>query len=211
MDVESVLKDQFFKPLVRTIIPGVIASAPFVEIVCLSFPGVSAFRNSQSLAFFGLVGLVATAVGLILEDVGSRIESHFDECYPTEKPSKKGRSRAIIELANKITEGAECPKKAEHESAWWRYLLLPDAKRAHADNYLESIVLRLKFELSMAPALLLSSGGLGLLFLVAGHSYWWLLSLAVPIGLGCYLAFESRKSWLLLHTIRVKVLAAARR
>ena len=195
MDVESALKDQFFRPLIRTIVPGAIATAPWVEWVATSVSRVDGFRQAQPLGFILLAGIVAIAAGLVLEDLGSRIETALDDWG-----------------SGRVRDG-EQPGSVEHRDCWDAYLALGESTRTHADDYLDSILLRFKFELSMVPALISCAIGLETLFVAVPEPVpvsIVVASVVIPAGVALYLWFETRASWSLLHRIRSEIVRAAR-
>ena len=127
-----------------------------------------------------LLALTSIASGLLVEDIGSRIESRsFDK-----------------HLSGK-------PKFSRHHEEWGRYLRLTFSIEPVGQRYLRTILLRFKFEVGTAIALLLSSPGLFFM----GLTLWWSLlwfSLCVAIALG--LLFEARCSHQLLSEVRHEIL-----
>jgi hypothetical protein len=128
MDVTSAFKSEVFRPLVTLVIPGAIAKAPFILVAAYYFPQVIVFWNEHPSAFVAIVVISVLAVGLVLENLGSFIEWNvFDELLDQRDP--------------------------EHKANWERYLKLRLYDEIIGQRYLRQSLIRMKFELSMAPAL----------------------------------------------------------
>ena len=93
-----------------------------------------------------ILALTSIAMGLLMEDIGSRMESRWFDKHLT---GKSGFSR--------------------HHEEWGRYLRLTFSTEPVGQRYLRTILLRFKFEVGTAVALLLSSPGL---FLTGLTSRW---------------------------------------
>ena len=128
MDIDSAFKSEVFRPIVTLAVPGSIVIGPYILIVKFYFPSVNAFWNDHSSAFVAIVAVVVLAVGLILENLGSMIECDvLDE---------------MIERKDNV-----------HRSKWNEYLKLEVKDEIIGQRYLRTILTRMKFELSMIPAL----------------------------------------------------------
>jgi hypothetical protein len=130
-----------------------------------------------------LLALTSIAVGLLVEDIGSRIESRWFDKHLSGKPGF-----------------------SSHDDEWNQYLRLTFSIEPVGQRYLRTILLRFKFEVGTAIALLLSCPGL----FFTGLTFWWSLlwsSLCVAIALGLlFEEFEARCSHQLLSEVRHEIL-----
>ncbi len=185
MDLVSGLKNELFKPLVTLAVPGSVALGPYIMVVCARVPQALAFWKEHDGAFSAAVVVAVLAAGLLLEDVGARIEtSQWDP-------------RLRKQLAASSDE-------------WHAYLRLRTGEEVVGQRYLRTIVTRMKFELAMSVALVLHA--LGLCWLNALHPTLTLCEMAgvaiAAIGLGAYLLWESYTSAYALVELRRDVIAA---
>jgi diacylglycerol kinase len=134
MDISSTLKNEIFRPLTMIVIPGAFALAPYVAVLAKYFPKFSEFMKSETNLFLVALLLATTAIGFILEDIGSRIEDSIDWLLCKIKPGRK--------------------------EYWSEYLKLKTQDDYIGQRYLRTIYIRFKFELSMAPALAVCLYGL---------------------------------------------------
>lgn len=170
MDLLSFIKNEFFRPLATLIIPGSIAFSSWSILIAKINPRlleISASSNSLLVTIF--IGL-SLAIGMLLEDLGSRIEIICDNrLYKSDPPAEK---------------------------RWSDYLKLELKDELVGQRYLRTLLIRLKFELSMFPAIL--SCYIGFLFLNFYTQYWEYCSLIVagiPVAiLELYLWYEIRQS-----------------
>ena len=127
MDIDKAVSNDVFKPLVSIAIPGGIAVAPYVILAQHYIPATTAFWHDHDAAFTSIVVAVILAIGLMLEDLGALIESRLD---------------------------ASLDKKTSSQvSNWNAYLKLQTKDEFIAQRYIRTVVTRLKFELSMGPAI----------------------------------------------------------
>ena len=133
----SAFTSEVFRPLVTLLIPGAIAiSTWFIGLLWH-------FHDLRTLVFnnhaeVGIVLVLAmTFAGLVLEDMGARVETCFD--------SRKGK------------------QDGKHSDNWYAYLRSAFKADPIGRRYVRSLVLRLKFELGIAFAMV--SAGAGLLWL----------------------------------------------
>ena len=129
----SAFTSEVFRPLVTLLIPGAIAiSTWFVGLLWH-------FHDLRTLVFnnhaeVGLVLVLAmTFAGLVLEDMGARVEDWLD----TRKDKREGKQR----------------------DNWYAYLRTAFKADPIGRRYVRSLVLRLKFELGIAFAMLSAGGG----------------------------------------------------
>lgn len=175
-EIFSAFGSEVFRPLATIVIPG--ATAISVWFVAL-LQRYKVFRDlvapNHTEAILVLI-LVSIAVGLLVEDVGSRVESR---CF----------DKLIVRK----------PEFVDHEKEWYEYLRLAFKIEPVGQRYLRTIVLRLKFELGTLVALALATPGLFLTDISARTE----VAIIVFIVLfWIYLLIEARASHELLHRIR---------
>ncbi len=171
MDILDAFKSEVFRPLVTLIVPGAIAIAPYPIVTGHYVPKVQLFWNEHSSGFVAILIVSVIASGLILENLGSRIESRFWD--------------------KRIKNHDE-----SHYATWDEYLKLETNDEIIGQRYLRTILVRLKFELSMIPALIFL--WLGLLWVNCLYHVWSLWGFALVtvfvFALNGYLWFESYSS-----------------
>ena len=184
MDLFGGLRSEIFRPLVTLVIPGAIATSPWWGVLFSWFPDIRAHFAAQPSAAWVIVLGTALAAGLVLENLGSRIEVGWDRLL--DKRSKD-----------------------QHTAVWQRYLCVQTPDHLVASRYLRTILLRLKFELSMAPALFLASIGLLVWHFrtaVLGPNY--LFFCFAPAAACIYFLFESYDSARVLSSTRSHLIAS---
>lgn len=127
MDLEKAASNEVFRPLVSIAVPGGIALAPYVIVAEHYITDIATFWHDHDAAFTAIIIGLVLAVGLMLEDVGALIEIGFDSLL-------------------------EWKKKNQFEN-WQKYLKLRTKDEYIAQRYIRTLVTRLKFEMSMAPAI----------------------------------------------------------
>ncbi|MGB6479976.1 MAG: hypothetical protein WBF15_12850 [Candidatus Sulfotelmatobacter sp.] len=133
----SAFTSDVFRPLVTLLIPGAIAISTWFVGLLWQFPDLRSLVYSNH-AETGLVLVLAmTFAGLVLEDLGARVESWLD----SRKEKQDGK-----QIAN-----------------WYAYLRTAFGADPIGRRYIRALVLRLKFELGIAFAML--SSGIGILWL----------------------------------------------
>jgi hypothetical protein len=133
----SAFTSEVFRPLVTLLIPGAIAiSTWFVGLVWQFHDLQTLVHNNHAEAGLVLV-LAMTFVGLVLEDMGARVETRWD--------ARKDR------------------QNGSHVDNWYAYLRTAFKADPIGRRYVRTLVLRLKFELGIAFAML--SAGVGILWL----------------------------------------------
>jgi hypothetical protein len=191
VDLTGTLKNEIFRPLTTTVVPGVVAVTPYVFLLLATVPGAHGFRTENPEATAVLIGTAVLAAGLIIEDVGSFIEFRFCEALLKRKLKKKA-------------------PPVDLDAQWNRYLRLKVQDELVGQRFLRTLLVRLKFELSMAPALAISLIGL-----------WRIQALFSPLGcreatavsiLGLfligYLLYEAYRSVETLWETREEIIAA---
>jgi len=180
------LKGDAFRQFVVIEVPGVIALWSWALVLLQAFPEVSSFvqLNAGASVFIGLA--FTTAVGLVLEDVGARIELMWDRLL--------------------------AKSREEHESEWWEFLTTPRDESLPAVGYLRSVLLRTKFELGACPALISSIAGLWVAQCAFGvlPEIAFGVAAALHAALFAFLLYESWCGISLLSDIRNRILAAGK-
>ena len=170
MDFSSVLKNEIFRPLATVFVPGATAIGPWVLIFGHYSKKVRWFWDLYPTAVNVMIFVAVLAAGLILEDLGSRIEITWDKCLIAKNPGRKGQ--------------------------WKQYLQLNIQDELVAQRFLRTIYIRFKFELSMSLALV--SFTIGVIWLnsiqgvISTSSMAWIAT--ILLGLAGYLLFESYAS-----------------
>jgi hypothetical protein len=187
VDISSAFKSEIFRPLATIVVPGFLALAPYVVVLGYYVPAVPQFWNDHDGAFITVFSVAVLAAGLILEGLGALIET-------------------------KVLDGSLGRSNPAHAMEWDQYLQLRIKDEMIAQRYLRTVLVHLKFELAMIPAIV--SLWSGLLWINCIHSVWsrWgvsfvsLFLLAVVI----YLVWESFQSAATLAKTRKLILEATR-
>lgn len=127
MDITSALKSEVFRPVATLVVPGALAIGPYIVVAQYYLPTITKFWQDHDGPFVAIVVVLVLAAGLILEDLGALIEIGVDAIVSKNDP--------------------------RHQKDWHRYLALKLKDEIIGQRYLRTLVVRLKFELSMAPAL----------------------------------------------------------
>lgn len=170
MDLLSFIKNEFFRPIATLVIPGSIAFSTWSILAVKLNPGLLEISKSgNGLLVTIFIGL-SLAVGMLLEDLGSKIEVIFDKKLYKLDPLAKKR--------------------------WSDYLKLELKDELVGQRYLRTLLIRLKFELSMFPAILSCYAGLWILnFYTHYWEYFSLIFIGIPVAiLEYYLWHEIQKS-----------------
>lgn len=177
----------FFRALATLIIPGAIAVSTWTVQLVLTFKPLRNLveQNHAETAFVVLVAVVF--IGLVIEDVGARIEVLLDT------------------RADKRTQG-------RHTKEWYEFLKTAFVCEPIGRRYIRTLVTRLKFELGTAIGIVIADGGLLALWF-SGFSSCRLTVILLLLSLivAAYLAFlEAPASHKLLATARTKMLEEIR-
>lgn len=163
--------------VIQLIIPGLVASFPFIIIFMNNFPFEKNLLLTNVSLLIPFVTVIALISGIILENAGSIIEVH---CYDRRNEKKF---------------------KDYHET-WNKFLILDyKGKEPSGHRYLRNILLRMKFELSFAFAMFPMATGLIILdsqhILIGSCILKIILFILLPIGIAFYLllkeAYDSSK------------------
>jgi hypothetical protein len=183
-EIFSAFGSEIFRPLVTIVIPGAMAISVWFVVALQKFTQLRAIAESNHTETTLVLVLCSVAAGLLIEDIGSRIESRY--------------------LDKRL--GAQ-PAFSAHSEEWNQYLRLVFKTEPVGQRYLRAILLRFKFELGTAIALLSSGLGLLLTTLTLCKALTWSV---VLIAVSAYLVFvEARSSHRLLSKIRHEILKGA--
>ncbi len=186
MDFTSILKNELFRPVTTLIVPGSIAIAPYIIVANYYVPKVFQFWGEHPSAFVAIVVVVIIATGLVLDNWGAAIEFY---------------------VLDRILE----EKYPGHQDRWYRYLKLKISDEYVGQRYLRNSLVRMKFELAMAPATLLF--WLGIMWVHCKYPIWSAFGLvlfsAFSLILVAYFLFEAYQSAYNLGKERELLLEAA--
>jgi hypothetical protein len=178
-ELTATFNSEVFRPVVTLIVPGFYATSTISLYLLQQFPRlkeeIDVYPGVATTVFL----LIILTVGLIAEEVGARIEFHFDQAL-----AKRAGYR-------------------DHYKEWFAYLRLAFEKEPVGHRYLRSLVLRLKFELGMTVSTLpfaIGTSMLGIPWLSR------LLIIVLATLLACYLFFEARCSNETLSELRREML-----
>lgn len=183
MELSSTFKSEIFRPIATIIVPGSFATVPFLFVMANNFPDLITFwdKHDSTTTFFVL--LIIIAAGLILEDLGARIEHH------------------VIDTA--------CQRENTcHDGDWYKYLQIAYKEEPIGQRYLRTITLRMKFELAFGLSLI--PFWLGTVLYNNKTSYFtdgWICTFSIIfLSLFGYLMFEAYSSAKILSKLRSKLL-----
>lgn len=137
MNLTAALKNEIFRPMTTLVVPGAIATGPYLLICNCEFQAVREFSTTYQVGYSIVVFVAILAAGLILEDIGGLIELGIDK------------------ILDNFQEG--------RNERWESYLKLQPPDQLIAQRYLRANVTRYYFELSAIPAFI--SFGVGLTWL----------------------------------------------
>lgn len=132
MDITGFFGKEVFRPIVITLVPGIFTSAPLLAYLHRNFPGIQKLVADQATVAAILATALIIAAGFLMENLGSWIELGLCKIH----------ARRNI---------ATPPD----DEIWYQFLRTHFATPPIGVHYLESIVLRLKFETSMIGPLVL--------------------------------------------------------
>jgi hypothetical protein len=195
MNPSEFLSREIIRPLITLAIPGGVVIAPYVYLLHTNATVVNLWENHETALIFFLL-VISLAVGLLLEDIGARIEKEFFDCVekndPTWNEYLKKPSYSELKDLDHSPKGTHITETSK--------------------DYISSIVLRLKFELGMLVAIVFAIPGLVLIMRFNCQelldNYNWIIGvilLLMPI----YLLIESCNSVYLLHERRKNIVKDA--
>ena len=178
-ELTATFQSEVFRPIVTLVIPGFYASATLSVASLQRFVKLRELIDSYPSASATVFLLGVITLGLILEEIGARIELYFDECL------------------------SKSPSFERHFDEWYEYLRLAFVAEPVGHRYLRTLVLRLKFELGMTVATVPFAAGA--MFLKAPW-IWRIVICAGALLLGTYLCFEAKHSDKGLSEVRRELL-----
>ena len=134
MNFFSAFQSEVFRPLVTLLIPGALGISSWTIALLWKYPALKELITQNHTETAWVLVLIVTAVGVVIEDFGARIETAFDSA------------------ANKI--------HTDHLDNWYAYLRTSFVADPIGRRYVRSLVLRLKFELGTVFGSVLAAGGL---------------------------------------------------
>ena len=135
MKIFDALDREVFRPFVTLILPGAAGLVPYVFVLARQGPGIVDFAGTETTSAGLILFFAAAAIGLILEDLGSWLETRWD---------------------NRLKKS-----DSTHEEIWLKYLTLryKTDEEPLGQHYLRTVLLRLKFELSFGIGLVFALPG----------------------------------------------------
>jgi hypothetical protein len=173
----------FFRALTTIIIPGAIAASPWSVQLVSTFAPLKSLVSKNHVETAFILFVVVVFVGLVIEDIGARIESWLDSC------------------ADKRTD-------AKHTKEWYAYLRTAFICEPIGRRYIRTLVTRLKFELGTSIAIFIAAVGILVLWIEGFSSSRLSLTLILlSVGLVAYLGLcEAPASHRLLARARTEML-----
>ena len=129
----------FDRVLIQLVTPGLLTSFPFILLFFNARPDVAEFflQDSKGLLVTA-IALVALVMGIILENIGSRIEVN-------------------------IYDNLLSRRRKEYFETWEKFLMIQyQGQEPIGHRYLRNILFRMKFELSAGVGLIIMTAGLGI-------------------------------------------------
>jgi len=186
MDLMSALKNEIFRPLTTLVVPGFFAAWPFIMLCQRHFKAVNDFSRDNFGGYAAVLFVVILAAGLILEDIGGRLENRVSKSLEATDP--------------------------KHATIWRDYLKLNTQDQFIGQRYLRTIVTRFYFELTMTPALvffLIGFHWLNCMYPFISCSGALIITIAV-ILVGTFLMIEAKRSAYVLSTLRQAIVEGYR-
>jgi len=179
-NVLSAFRSDVSRILVVDVLPGGLLIYPYYRWVVSSYPALAAFVGAS--AFARVVALIALAavVGILLENVASRVEYELDR--------KAGRS----------------------EKEWFDYLCLAFRVEPLGQEYARELVMRMKFELATAVALVVALPGTWLALLPRSSVMACVFVSIAMLVISSWLFNEAKSSGEVLNKIRKRLLEKAK-
>jgi hypothetical protein len=182
MDISNTFKTEVFRPIVITLIPGAFSIAPYICIVCIKYPHIIVHIKENLAGSAITYVFIAIAAGMVLENLGSRIEVWFGWLVAR--------------------------KDKQYNDEWDQYLRTNFAAPPIGLDYISSIVMRMKFELSFSISLIIFVIGISILNKFQS-SYWSTEFIVITVTISVialYLLFEAFSSVKLLGSLRRNLL-----
>ena len=183
----SAFNTDFFRALTTLIIPGALAVSTWSIQLVLTFGPLKNLIKDNHVESALVLFIAVVFVGLVIEDIGARIESLLDT------------------HADGETQG-------KHTKDWYEYLRTAFVCEPIGRRYIRTLVTRLKFERGTTIAILIADTGLVVLW-VGGFSSYRLsiILLLLSLLVAAYLEFlEAPASHRLLGKARSELLEGIR-
>ncbi len=186
MNTWNLFKREVFELFATVFVPGGIAICPYVFVARLYYPGAVEVWENNQVVLFGVLVTLATTTGLIVESVGSWVESSLWDNIIKRK------------------------RNGSHLEQWWQYLKLKMDIEPVGQRYLRTRVMAMKFDLGLGLAIPIALGGLFWLQLLTNMMRWLSFGgISVLLLTLCgYLLWDSYKCAVLLGEIRQCILEA---
>lgn len=181
--VNDIISTEVIHPLATLVVPGAVCLLPAALAVANSRSSVLASALATTGGSATVFVVASVAVGLVLENLGSRIEICLDRRH------------------NKRCKN--------HKERWLNYLKLERSESERVSHrYVDSLQMRLKFELSMVPALVVATLGWAMVCHVYKRYSWCEFSLvtASTVLIAAYLYFEACSTVALLCETRASMI-----
>ena len=136
-DMATSLKPDVYRAVVVVLVPGFVCCSPWLAYVL--WPELLSPNTWEGLGLPISVSIfmIVLAAGLVMEDIGSRIEVLWADRWLRRRGPRLSRQ-------------------------WLPYLALTGSTEAVAIRYLRATLVRFKFELSMIPACVIAAVGLSI-------------------------------------------------
>lgn len=185
MNFFSAFTSEVFRPLVSLLLPGSLALSTWVIALTWKYPHLRELMSQNHTETAVLLTLAVTFAGMVIEDLGTRVEVMFDDW----SDDKSGE---------------------QHTQNWYAYLRTSFQSDPIGRRYARSLVLRLKFELGAGFGFLFALGGLiWLTFLGLQLITFSIIGLLFVIG-SLWEFFESFETHKLLGEVRAELLKSIR-
>ena len=180
-EIFSAFGSEVFRPLVTIVIPGAISICCWFVVLMQRFVSMRELASRNHAETAVLLAIAALAAGLIVEDIGSRIESS-------------------------VYDSLLCKKAGfvSHRDEWNKYLRVAFKLEPIGQHYLRTILLRFKFELGTSIGLLLSAPAFFLTNLSPRTAA--VSCVACVVAASYALAVEARDSHQVLSEVRREIL-----
>lgn len=184
MNFFAAFQSEVFRPLVTLLIPGGLAISTWTVALAWTFPGFRQLISRNQTPAAWIILLIITAVGIVIEDVGSRLERQWDN------------------------EREESDSK--HLENWYTYLRTAFLADPIGRGYIRTVLLRMKFELGLMIGLVIALFG-AVPLIRLGVPFRGAVALVVfPISLAVWEYFEAKASHELLARVRQELVKEIR-
>jgi len=174
-EIFSAFGSEVFRPVMTLLIPGAIALSTWIVGLLQRSPSLYALVNANHFETGLVLLFLSVAVGQVLEDLGARVEVC---CFDRMLRRRRGYEN--------------------HMQEWFAYLRLAFKAEPVGHRYLRTLVLRMKFELGTALALVPCGVGCFYTTLPTISSAVWL---SVCAAGSVYLLVEAKSG----HTVSSKI------